>query len=52
MLPHSVIDNDLTDIYLNENLRDYDFKLKIQLRLTETESLVFEVSCHDVLTCW
>ncbi len=26
MLHHSAIDSDLTDIYLNENLRDYIFK--------------------------
>ncbi len=29
VLPHSVIDNDLTDIYLNQNLGDYVFKLLI-----------------------
>ncbi len=27
MLPHSAMDSDLTDIFLNENLRDYYFKV-------------------------
>ncbi len=29
MLHHSATDRDLTDIYLNENLRDHNFKLSI-----------------------
>ncbi len=38
VLPHSAIDSDLTDIYLNGNLPDYNFKIKERLGSLLTSS--------------
>ncbi len=36
VLPHSAINSDLTDIYLNKNLQDYIYKFKKQFIQVET----------------
>ena len=53
-LPPSEIDSDLTDIYLNENLRDYSFvKVEIPKSKYSAEWLILKryiiIECYTIL---